>query len=111
MASATSEKGQRKQLARQAADKKSAIATVTLIMSTIDGRRWMYNELSAANMWNVDTGLDPYQMAYDKGLRNVGLRWLAAINTICPSMYVRMMEEATNIKLDIEDSEDDRADD
>ena len=107
MASATSERGLKKAQARQKEDRAVTKRVILLLMSTVDGRRWLYNELAAANMFNVDTGLDPFQMAYDKGIRNVGLRWLAGINEFAPAMYIRMMEEATSIKLDFEVTEDD----
>lgn len=107
MTGTTSERGLAKALARQTKDRLAAQRTITLVMSTIDGRRWMYNELADAHMWDVNTGIDPYQIVYDKAQRNVGLRWLEAINRHCPAMYIRMMEEATNIKLDLETTNDD----
>lgn len=106
MSSATSEKGIAKAKAKQALDLAAAKETITALMATVAGRRWMYNELAEARMFNVDTGLDFAQMAYDKGVRNTGLRWLALINRYCPAMYIRMMEEATNIKLDLEQTDD-----
>lgn len=99
MTSATSERAQRaakKQAARDEDINKTVIST---LMSTVQGRRWIWLELCFAQVFIACESLEPARLAFNEGRRNTGLRLLASVTRHAPAMYVRMTEENTNIKL------------
>lgn len=111
MSSTTSEKGLRAARARQKKDMEIDREVIVALMSTVAGRRWVWLQLEFAQLTNGNAELDPYYMAFEKGRRNTGLKLLASVTGHAPSMYVRMMEEATSIKLTFEEeNNDDRTD-
>lgn len=72
------------------------------LMSHPDGRRWVWNRLSEGYIFVADTGLEPYRMAYEKGLRNTGLRLLKDVQAFTPNDYVRMVNENTGADMEVE---------
>lgn len=79
------------------------------LMSTPDGRRWVWRRLGEAALFIENEDLDPYHMAYAKGTRNAGLRLLNDVSRFSPQEYIIMTQEATSVKLleePAEESED-----
>ena len=97
--SATNERQIKKRAAQQKRDRITDELITKQLMSTIDGRRWVWLRLSEAGMFNGNDNLDPYYMAWEKGVRNGGLRLLKDVTTFTPQEYVTMTEEARSIKL------------
>jgi len=69
------------------------------LMSTAEGRRWVWRRLEEGALFQEDADLDFARMAYSKGVRNVTLRLLRDVNRFTPHEYIIMTEEATSIKL------------
>jgi hypothetical protein len=69
------------------------------LMSTVEGRRWVWRRLEEGALFQEDADLDPYRMAYAKGVRNVTLRLLKDVQSFSPQAYITMTEEAKSILL------------
>ena len=63
-------------------------------LSTIGGREWFYQLLESCHMFSDPFTGNPYQEAFLKGERNVGLRIFADIVQYCPDQYISMMKDA-----------------
>lgn len=105
MASAASEKNIRKQRAQQAKDRETDKTVVKSLMAHPDGRRWMWLKLQETMVFHEGESLDPTVMAYQKGIRNGGLRLLDSITRNTPEMYVQMFRENTAVELKPEGDE------
>lgn len=79
------------------------------LMADPQGRRWVWNRLAEASIFNEDTSLDPYYTIYQKGIRNQALRLLRDVNRFCPTQYITMTRENTGVE--IEDDQDGRSSD
>lgn len=79
------------------------------LMSTPDGRRWVWLRLGEAALFIENEDLDPYHMAYAKGTRNAGLRLLNDVSRFTPHEYIVMTQEATSVKL-VEQTEEEETD-
>lgn len=99
MTNAASETSIRKRNKQLLADKETNVTVITTLMHTVDGRRWIWNTLERMAVFRADEGLDPLRMAFDKGIRNEGLRLLADVTRICPNEYIRMTQENTRVEL------------
>lgn len=99
MTSATNERAIRARDDRLKKDRAVNKTVIGALMSTIDGRRWIWLRLEEARIFVADEDLDPARMAFGKGTRNAGLRLLADVTTFCPREYVRMTEENTGVNL------------
>jgi hypothetical protein len=108
MTSATNERQIQRAKDQQAKDRRGEVTVIQALMSTVDGRRWVWLQLEFARCFVEDSGLDPFQMAYDKGRRNTGLKLLASVTQHTPQMYIRMTQENTGVQL--EDTADDNPD-
>jgi hypothetical protein len=97
--SATNERGIRKRREQQKRDRITDELVTKQLMSTADGRRWVWLRLSEAQMFSGNENLDPQYMAWEKGIRNTGLRLLNDVTTFTPQQYIMMTEEARSIKL------------
>lgn len=70
------------------------IADLKTVMSTPDGRRFIWALLGVAGIYRTSfTGNS--ETFYREGARNVGLRYLALIEENCPELYLLMYGEAT----------------
>lgn len=78
-------------------DRETNTTVITTLMHTIDGRRWIWLKLESAGCFRSDEGLDPYRMAFEKGVRNEGLRLLADVTRITPSLYITMTTENSGV--------------
>lgn len=98
-ASSTNERGIRKKREQQRRDRITDEIVTKSLMSTPDGRRWVWLRLSEGGMFSANENLDPQYMAWEKGVRNVTLRLLSDVTTFTPQEYIIMTEEARRIKL------------
>jgi hypothetical protein len=69
------------------------------LMSSPDGRRWVWLRLGEAALFLENEDFDPGRMAYAKGVRNTGLRLLNDVTRFTPHEYITMTQEATSVKL------------
>lgn len=99
MTSATSEKAIRNARQQAKRDTETNKTIISTLMSTVQGRRWIWLELSFAQVFTASETLDPARLAYNEGRRNTGLRLLASVTQHAPAMYVRMTEENTKVNL------------
>lgn len=67
---------------------------VVELMSTTNGRAWIWRKLELAHMFDDPFTGDPYGEAYRKGERNAGLALLAEIMSFCPDQFILAMREA-----------------
>lgn len=77
-----------------AADDAERISFIKSSMSTIGGRAWFYNFLSACHLFDSAPTFDPNRDYFALGERNVGLRTFTDILSHCPDLYIVMMQEA-----------------
>lgn len=103
MTNAASEKSIRARNKQIEKDRQTNITVLTTLMHTVDGRRWIWLQLERLAVFRADEGLDPMRMAFDKGIRNEGLRLLADVTRICPNEYIRMTQENTGVDLSTPD--------
>lgn len=104
--SATNERAIKKRNAQQRRDRVTEEMITKQLMSTPDGRRWVWLRLEEAKIFVGDENLEPYNMAFSKGVRNAGLRLLSDVSRFTPQEYVTMTTEATAIKLVSEPEEE-----
>lgn len=69
-------------------------AVITDLMSTVAGRTWVHDRLTAAHIFAPSFSLEALEMAFREGERNAGLQILTDVMQACPQSYVLMMEEA-----------------
>lgn len=79
-------------LAAQAKERHDEV--IKNIMSTTAGRAWMFDRLSTCHIFDSSFSNDSLRMAFAEGERNIGLKDLAHIVTICPDLYLLMQQEA-----------------
>lgn len=63
------------------------------VMSTKQGRRFMWRLLSSAGIYRMSFSTDPLVMAFNEGARNAGLRQLNDIMEACPERNAEMLED------------------
>lgn len=83
---------------------------ITTLMSTPDGRAWVWDQLRTAKVFHEDRNLDPHEMAYAKGLRWTALQLWSTVLAKTPTMVTRMIEENANPK-EADDGRDDSSTD
>lgn len=103
---AASERGIAKRRARQAADSVTDKVVITTLMSTVEGRRWIWLQLEFYRVFAATENLDSLALAFEAGRRNCGLRLLKSTQGHAPQMYVRMLEENSGVKLTQEQEQD-----
>lgn len=64
------------------------------IMSTTTGRMWMWDHLSACNIFHQTFTADPLTTAFNEGQRSIGLSIMADILRTCPDAYITAMRES-----------------
>lgn len=82
--------------AEKAAKAKAERASLTLawIMSTRQGREWMYDLLEKCHIGHTPFARDPYVTAHQCGEQNIGIQLWSALQQACPDLYIMMMGEA-----------------
>src|ERR1700761_5147386 len=90
--------GDRKAIRRK--EKQAAIDTrarqdvVRNIMSTTQGRQWMWDKLAEPQVFSSTFNGDALQSAFNEGRRAQGLSMLAEIMLACPDQYITAQKEA-----------------
>jgi hypothetical protein len=73
-------------------------SAVQALLSSREGRDWMYALLEQCHTFTSSFSSDPLQMAFSEGERNVGLQLMAVIMRACPHRYNEMMQEASDAR-------------
>ena len=63
------------------------------LMSTTNGRNYVWDQLASAHVFSTSYSPDALQMAFSEGERNSGLRLLNDIIDWCPEQFIQMMRE------------------
>lgn len=66
------------------------------LMSSKRGRRILWRFLDRAGVYRSSFSQNSMTMAFNEGVRNEGLRLVAAIHAAAPEQFATMMKEATN---------------
>lgn len=92
-ASKTQVNNMRKKTARL---RKEELDYVKQIMSTIYGRKWMYNLLTSTckTFGNPIVPNETHYTYFNLGERNIGMKLFQDINDAAPQEYINMMQEA-----------------
>ncbi|HHN8318272.1 TPA: hypothetical protein ACRRXY_000080 [Morganella morganii] len=73
---------------------KRSDADLKSIMSTEEGRRFMWRLLGESNVFGSSFSADPYLTAFKEGCRNFGLQMFEGLHRVCPELYALMADEA-----------------
>lgn len=74
---------------------KRRIDDVNLVMSTQQGRRFVWDLLEFTGVFSV--GWDPSaRIHFNAGMRNVGLKVFSELHQVCPDQYLLMAKEAAD---------------
>lgn len=110
MTSTTNENQLKARKQQAARDRLTDEIITKMLMSTQDGRRWVWLRLSEASVFTEDTEFDVGWMAFRKGVRMAALRLLSDVSTFTPTEYILMTQEASRVQLIKEDTDGDRPD-
>lgn len=69
------------------------------VLSTPNGRAWMWTLLGKCNIWDSFGTLDHAAMAYCEGRRSIGIQLQQTITRLFPEAYVRMVQENSGGKI------------
>lgn len=78
------------------------------VMSSKEGRRFMWRLLSGAGLFRSSFNADIALMSFNEGNRNVGLKQVSDIMEACPQHYATMQEEYRQAKEEDERRRNDR---
>jgi len=73
------------------------LALIQQIMSTREGRAWIYSILEVTHIWLSSFSSDALIMAFNEGERFIGLMLLADVTTAAPERYLEMLQEAREL--------------
>ena len=76
--------------------KDSEAADLKWLMGSKRGRRIVWRDLDQAGLFRLSFNTNAMQMAFAEGNKNIGLRKLALIHTLCPELYPVMVREQAN---------------
>jgi hypothetical protein len=68
-------------------------AVIRSIMSSNEGRDWIYNLLQNCHVYSSSFSGNALTMAYAEGERNIGLRLMAELVSATPERYLEMLAE------------------
>lgn len=97
MTSSTNEGQIKRRDQQKARDRVTDRIIIEQLMSTDEGRRWVWLRLEEGHIYDNNQDLDPMRMAFAKGERNAALRLLADVNKFCPTEYIIMQNESQKI--------------
>lgn len=89
---------------------RQADADLRWLMSEPQGRRFMFGLLHAAGIFSLSFTGDNNRTNFNEGQRNVGLKYMAAIDRACPELYGVMVQENTP-EIKTEEESDERGSD
>lgn len=75
-------------------ERQQQIDDLLFVMSTAQGRRFIWQMLSDAGVYRTVFSPDIAVMSFSEGKRNVGLELLNELTTHCQNSYLKMVEEA-----------------
>jgi len=70
------------------------ISDLLAVMSTAQGRRFIWRLLSESGVYRTSFSCDIALMSFNEGKRNIGLELLSELVSNCHSSYLKMVEEA-----------------
>jgi hypothetical protein len=73
-------------------------SAVQALLSSREGRDWMYALLEQCHTFHSSFSTDPLQMAFNEGERNIGIKLMAVIMRACPHRYNEMIQEANDVR-------------
>ena len=73
--------------------KERELNDIRVIISTPEGRRFLWKIISEAGVFRTSFSLDENQMAYQEGRRSIGLNILYDLLDASPSTYMQMQNE------------------
>ena len=94
MYDATSRKDIRRAEKDLAAAAEASARFVRTAMSTTSGRKWFHTLLASCGVFTIDPVFEPNRDYFFLGIRNVGMRIFAELQTACPDLYILMENEA-----------------
>lgn len=94
MYDATSRKDIRRAEKDLAAAAEASARFVRTAMSTTSGRKWFHTLLASCGVFTIDPVFEPHRDYFFLGIRNVGMRIFAELQTACPDLYILMENEA-----------------
>jgi hypothetical protein len=103
MSKLTDEQAQKVAAKQRAKDRATARVVITELMRTVDGRRWVWLQLSAAQLFTASDTTNPYEIVREQGKRTAALALLADVTTYTPEMYIRMTQENAGVQLQEEE--------
>lgn len=78
--------------------KEKELDGLSSILSTETGRKYIYSVLEFCGVYSTIFSAETNRIYFNEGQRNVGLKLIADINTACPDLYVKMIEESKKEK-------------
>ena len=75
-------------------DARSRAEVVHSLMSTTQGREWMWDKLATARVFSSTFNGDALQSAFNEGQRAFGLAMLAEVLSTCPDEFIQAQREA-----------------
>jgi hypothetical protein len=72
------------------------------VMSTIEGRAWLWDLLASCNCFSTTFTGDPQRSAFLEGQRAIGLSILSDITTACPDQYIQAQRESNERRITAE---------
>lgn len=106
------ERVSRKVRAQQQRDEATRRTVIQTLMTTMQGRRYIWLELERAHVFHstFKAGEDGSRIsAFAEGERNYGIRLLADVTKYCAAQFTLMLTENASVK--IEENEDERSTD
>lgn len=64
-----------------------------VILSTRQGRKWWWRKMGDFRVFHQTFHKDPYQTAFNEGIRSAGLDLLFDVNSLAPEIYMLMVKE------------------
>ena len=71
-----------------------AEADIYHVMSSKQGRRIVWSQLTLCHVFSSTFSTDPHVTAFNEGNRNAGLRLFSMVMSACPDLYLTMAHEA-----------------
>ncbi len=106
MTNAASEKSIREAKKAQKRDQDNEAIVIRQLMSTPQGRRWVWLFLEDTRMFHEAGSLEGNVLAYREGQRNIGLKFFAKVTSHAPAQYLQMTSENSGVKLEQESDSD-----
>ena len=63
------------------------------MMLDVRGRKWFFNLLTQCHILRNPFSPDPLRMSFDCGEMNIGQQVFVNLQSACPDLYLKMMEE------------------